>query len=105
MKLLIEIGSTEVATRSGVSSRTGKPYNIAEQTAWLHREGQQYPDKIRISLEQGQMPYQPGNYDLHPSSFYVDKFGSLAVRPVLISRPAEQRAPAPAPVRQAQASA
>ena len=87
MSVVIEIASTQVQTRSGTSQK-GKPYTINEQAAYMHI-GQPYPVQIRINLENGQPPYQPGNYNLHPSSFSADRFGGIAVRPLLIPRPAE----------------
>lgn len=87
--IIIEIANQEVQNRSGVSKRTGNSYSINEQTAFLHKPGQPYPDKIRITLGDNQPAYAPGNYDLHADSFFVDRFGSLAVKPVLVPRPAE----------------
>lgn len=90
MSVVIEITSTHVDVRNGTSQRTGKPYSIYEQQAYMHT-GEPYPVRIKINLESGQNAYQPGNYDLHPSSFFADRFGSMSVRPVLVPRPAEQR--------------
>ena len=87
MSVIIEIVSTQVQTRSGTSSK-GKAYTINEQAAYMHT-GNPYPQQIKINLENGQPPYQPGNYDLHPSSFHADRFGGIAVRPLLVARPAE----------------
>lgn len=90
MSVVIEIVSTQVQTRSGTSQKSGKAYSINEQAAYMH-VGNPYPIQIKINLENGQPPYQPGNYDLHPSSFYPDRFGGIAVRPLLVPRPAEQQ--------------
>lgn len=90
MSVVIEIASTQVQTRAGTSQRTGKAYTINEQAAYMHI-GQPYPVQIKINLENGQPPYQPGNYDLHPQSFSADRFGGISVRPLLVARPAEQR--------------
>lgn len=84
--IYIEIVNEPLITRSGVSQRNGNNYSIREQVGYLHKPGQQYPDKIKVSLGQDQAPYAAGGYDLDPSSFYVGKFGSLEVRPVLVSR-------------------
>lgn len=89
MSVIIEVTSQEVQNRAGTSQRTGKQYSINEQTAYVHRQGQPYPEKIKVTLGDQQQPYAVGNYDLHPDSYYVDKFGSLAVRPFLVPRPAE----------------
>ena len=96
MSLIIEITSQELNVKSGTSNRTGKPYHIREQTAYLHKKGQAYPDKFVISLESDQAPFPPGNYDLIPESFYIDRFSQLAVRPKLVPRPAENKQPSPA---------
>jgi hypothetical protein len=90
MTIKIEIASQAVQNRSGVSGRTGKKYSINEQIAYLHKPGQHYPDKIKLSLSDNQSAYPVGNYDLCPSSFFVDKFGALAVRPVLLPLAQEQ---------------
>lgn len=89
MSIIIEITSDVTRTRSGTSQKTGRNYSIEEQDAWLHKPGQAYPDRIRITLEDGQVPYRPGNYNLGADSFFPDRFGALSVRPVLIPRPGE----------------
>ncbi len=91
MSIVIEIVSTQINTRNGVSSKNGKPYSINEQVAFVHKVAGEYPDRIKINLENGQPPYAPGNYDLSPQSYFVDRFDSLAVRPILIPRAAENR--------------
>lgn len=91
MSIIIEITDTTVSTRSGTSARTNKPYTINEQTAYVHKKGQVYPEKISINLEQNQPPYSAGKYTLDDRSFYVDRYGSIAVRPVLVFLPNENK--------------
>lgn len=69
--------STEVHTKSGNSSRTGKPYNIREQSAWLH-VGQKFPVSVRIQLGDQQPPYAPGDYAIE-RPFIAGRFESLQV--------------------------
>lgn len=90
MSIMIEITSTEIKTRSGTSTRTGNAYSMREQIGYLHKPAVPYPEKIKIMLEENQLPYNLGNYSLSSESFYVDKYDSIAVRPILIPRPAEQ---------------
>ena len=85
MSIIIEIASTEIKSRSGTSTRTGNAYSMREQIAYLHK-GEIYPERIKITLEENQAPYAIGQYDLAPSSFYVDKYDAIAVRPVLAPR-------------------
>lgn len=73
----ISIESTEVHTKSGTSQRTGKPYSIREQSAWLHT-GKKYPVAIRVPLADDQQPYSPGDYEIS-SPLSVGKFESLQV--------------------------
>lgn len=76
----IEIQSAEVITQSGLISkgpRQGQPYSIRKQTVWVYLVGS-YPVRAVINLEDNAAPYQP-DYALGEQSFYVDKFGSLAL--------------------------
>lgn len=91
MPVMIEIATQKVITRSGRSQRTGNNYSMREQEAFLHKPGQPYPDKIKITLGDDQPPYTNGNYDLEPDSFFPNKYGALDVRPILKPRAAEQQ--------------
>ncbi len=75
----IEIANVSVRTQSGTSQRTGKPYSMEKQEAWLHLEGVPYPVKFEFNLAQGATPYQKGFYNVTDKSFIVDRFGSLGV--------------------------
>jgi len=92
MALVIKIESSKLVTKSGTSQRTQKPYEIREQSALMFKAGESYPDKIKISLRDGQAAYAPGDYTLDDSSFYPSRFGGLEVSPVLVAyaAPAKQ---------------
>lgn len=80
----IEVKDATVQTRSGVSAKTGKPYNIREQEAYAYvfgRDGKPapYPVRISLSLPDNGPGYNPGTYSLDPSCIYVDRFGGLAI--------------------------
>lgn len=100
----IEITTAEIVTKSGISKRTGQPYTMYEQAGYLHQDGQPYPTPLKLTLEknaQGHaLPYAPGYYTLAPQSFYVDRFGSLACRPVLMVHAPQVRQASPAPAAQ-----
>lgn len=75
-----EVKTTECAVKAGVSAK-GRPYEIREQTAYMHT-----PDevrKVRVSLGQGQEPYAPGWYGIDHRSFGVDQYGALWVKLML----------------------
>lgn len=73
----LTIDSTEVHTKSGTSQRTGKPYEIREQGAWLHTGGK-FPVACRIPLERDQAPYAPGEYEI-TTPLSVGRFEALQV--------------------------
>lgn len=83
--LKIEVQTSMVDSKTGVSAKTGRPYNIREQEAWMYgydKEGKPHPhpQRIRLTLDDDQQPYQPGNYILDPASIYVDRFNQVAIR-------------------------
>lgn len=87
--LKITITSTAIQTKSGTSAKTGKPYEIREQAAWIHlvaEDGKQhpYPTQMMLMLEKNQLPYSIGDYILHTSSIQSGSFGSLRIKPFLI---------------------
>lgn len=88
MTVIIKIENSETRTHRGISQRTNKEFEIVKQRALLFRAGETYPDKIDVVVPDGMRPYGPGDYVLHPSSFQVDRFGSMTVRPVLMPAPA-----------------
>lgn len=80
----VTIAQTTVRELKGTSAKTGRPYHMRFQNAYGHtvdKEGNQppYPEKFEVQLEEDQQPYQPGDYQLHPSSLYIDRDGRLAV--------------------------
>jgi hypothetical protein len=84
----IEITGTEIRTKSGVSARSGKSYNIREQDGYAHtfdREGKpnRYPVRLAVSLGDEQAPYAPGVYTLAPESLYTNRYNQLEIKPIL----------------------
>jgi len=84
----VTIASTAVREQSGIGKTSGKPYNMAFQDAWFHTIGKDgkaapYPQKVELILprnEQGAALFFPvGDYQLAPSSVYVDRGGKLAI--------------------------
>jgi|GEM_PF-944247 len=84
LKVVFEIHSNHVHERKGKSQRTGNDYTIRTQEAWVQIGDAPYPQKTKIQLEDGQMPYQPGNYELHERSFNIGKYESFECQPVLV---------------------
>jgi len=86
MKIKIEIKSTERFNKSGVSKRTGKPYSIDSQQAYLHQPNKAYPVECSVNLKEKQDVYPIGFYDLTEDSIYVDRFKNLVLSPSLVAQ-------------------
>jgi hypothetical protein len=92
MALRIEIKSPVITEISGIS-KAGKPYNIKKQVGWAYTYDQQgapnpYPERIDISMVDGQPAYAIGNYLLSDKCLFVGDFNSLSVgRPILEAIP------------------
>jgi hypothetical protein len=94
--LKVEIDSTSLNERKGISSKTQRPYHLRMQTAYLHivdQDGKpaKYPEKFELMLDADQAAYPVGFYLLHPSAISVDD-GRLAVSPRLVPAPAASKA-------------
>lgn len=90
----VTVASIETRENSGIGKLTGKPYHMIMQNAYAHTFGKDgkpnpYPEKIELILDvdsQSKMPrvYPVGEYQLHPASLYVGKYG-LEVAPKLVA--------------------
>lgn len=81
----VQVETTVFDLKQGTSAKTGKPYSIREQEAWMFgygRDGkpQPHPQKIKLTLDDDQQPYEVGTYQIDPASLYVDRFGQVAIR-------------------------
>lgn len=87
----IEIANVNVRNQSGTSQKTGKPYSMNKQEAYLHLDGQPYPVRFEFNLADGATPLQKGFYTVTDKSFIVDRFGSLGVSSQLELVPLQQQ--------------
>ena len=55
-----------------------------KQDAYVHLPEKPFPVGIQLRVDDPSKQYAPGLYQLSESSFWVDRFGSLACNPVLI---------------------
>lgn len=86
----ITITSPIVREMKGIGKASGKPYHMRFQTGHAFTVDQDgliapFPDKFEISLDEGQFPYPAGDYQLQPSSLFVNRDGRLEVRPRLVA--------------------
>ena len=79
MKIAIEVKQATVE-RKRITRKAGGQIDIGEQRAYVDL-GKPYPTEIviPIDVEAGQMPYDPGRYQMDPSCLYVDRFGKLCL--------------------------
>ena len=94
--LRVTVTSTALRHQAGTSKTSGKPYAMDFQTVWVHtfaRDGSKnpYPEKVEIILDKdaqgASLFHPPGEYQLSPSSLYVDQRGNLSVAPRLQALP------------------
>lgn len=79
MTIRIEIQSDRVDERGGTirnGERAGQTYHIRQQEGWVHN-GKAYPERFVISLQEGQVAYPLGMYQLSPASLEVGEYGRL----------------------------
>ena len=76
----IEVKSAEVGVQSGTSKRTGKPYSIRKQVAYLYADGEPYPVRFELQLQDDEKPHEPGVYETENELFVdVRNFNRLGV--------------------------
>ena len=73
----ITVKDTTTETKSGVS-KAGRPYSIIEQAAIVDLPSGERR-RIPITLEAGEAPLAPGDYEPKSTAGYVGDFGSLVV--------------------------
>ena len=92
----IEIRDQKVENFSGTSSKTGKPFSMNKQEGYCHMDGQPYPQRIEITLDDKSTGFPPGMYQMEETSFYVNRFGQLSIGTLKLKRiadlPAQQKA-------------
>lgn len=74
----INVREDNISTKSGVSRKTGKPYSIAEQPAFVTLPNGE-TRRITLSHEDGDAPLPVGHYEPKPSAYWVGDFGALSI--------------------------
>jgi len=84
----IEVESNAVTKRqiSYADKRTGelKTIHVSEQKALLWRDGERYPERMILDVEEGNQPFAVGVYVLSDQSFVLNRYSKLSLRPELI---------------------
>lgn len=94
--LKVTVASAALDHIAGVSKVSGKPYSMFKQVVYFHTVDKDnvemlYPEKGAVLAEKDTngngIPYAPGVYLLHPSSFRLDRNGGLEVAARLVKMP------------------
>jgi hypothetical protein len=73
----------EVKTSTVRQERTSKGTILHKQQVAMH-QGKDYPLVFDVTIATGQdepKPYQPGKYSIDPTSFRLNRFGSVELDP------------------------
>lgn len=81
MKLIVEIDNEAFEERTITSGDS--EFVVREQAAWLQLPGERYPQKITVQLGPNQAAHKTGNYEVAPSSVFVNRYGALAFKRIL----------------------
>lgn len=76
--ITVTVREAKIDTKSGTSRRTGRPYSINEQPAFVTLPNGE-TRRITLSLEDGDAPLQPGDYMPKDSAYWVGDFGALSI--------------------------
>jgi hypothetical protein len=57
---------------------------MQEQMALMFRQGERYPEKIKLTLDKDVSAYPVGHYMLSDESFELSRFAGIQIRPRLI---------------------
>jgi len=96
MPLRVEVKSAEVTVKSW--QKADRKGEINEQTGWIDLPSGERR-RLVISIENKNMPYQPGVYVISDDSFEVDRFGGLSIGRLRLVPVAAQAAEKPAQLR------
>lgn len=93
--LKVTVASAALDHIQGIAKVSGKPFSFFKQTVYFHtvdKDGVEllYPEKGNLLVEKDAngngIAYSAGSYDLHPSSFRLDRNGSLECATRLVRR-------------------
>lgn len=73
----------EINDETIVTSKRGA-YTFYEQSAWvtfLTEDGkpEPHPQKVELQLSENQPAWKLGSYQIHPCSFYRNRYGNIAL--------------------------
>lgn len=88
IKIEIKPSQVEITERSG--EKDGKKWSSRDQHAYIYLGGD-YPELFVFRLQDGQLPYEAGFYELVESSIEVGEFKRLKFSRSFILRPLQDK--------------
>ncbi|HEY0491075.1 MAG TPA: single-stranded DNA-binding protein [Telluria sp.] len=76
--LIVDVREAKIESKTGVSRKSGKPYRIDEQTAFVTLPNGE-TRRITLSHEEGDAPLPVGQYQPKASAYWVGDFGALSI--------------------------
>lgn len=77
--VVVEIAREPVENINWTDKKTGAAKHVGKQRAYMHGAGT-YPTPFKLSLQDGESPFQPGFYMLAGECFAAGDFDSLKFR-------------------------
>lgn len=74
----VTVKEAKIDTKRGTSRKTGKPYQIDEQVAFVTLPNGE-TRRITLQHEEGDQALPLGDYEPKPSAFWVGDFGALSI--------------------------
>lgn len=78
MNLIVTVREAKIDTKQGVSRKTGRPYSINEQSAFVTLPNGE-TRRITLQHEDGDAPLAAGDYIPKDSAYWVGDFGALSI--------------------------
>lgn len=79
LKIEIFKEDERIETRTSKAKEDKPSRTFYEQDAYAYLGGK-FPSRIKLSMEEDQMPHTAGLYTLHSSSFIINNFGALELK-------------------------
>lgn len=80
MKLKAQVMSSVPQNISGVSNKTGKPYDFWTQDVYVQMENEPFPQRITVNLDKSADAYREGAYIVDLTKcFYIDRMSNIAI--------------------------
>ena len=78
MELQVDVREFKIETKNGVSRKTGKPYSIHEQPAYVTLPNGE-TRRVVLQHEDGDVALSLGLYRPKASAYWVGDFGALSI--------------------------